>query len=175
MKIKIVEKGWAGYNGLFGQTEFVDGVSTDHVNLAQANMLGGIIRIVEVDDNGNELGQVSLSADMVRTADFGAPVVKARARGTDAPVADEETPDAVVIPGDDFDALAAAQAAEDAGGDVDDKPVEPTRVYTRAELEEIADQDGIKGLRDIGTPLGAKNTSIHKLIDEILAAQSKAQ
>lgn len=39
--------------------------------------------------------------------------------------------------------------------------------YTREELEAIADEKGINGLRDIATPLGLKGTSIRMLLDKI--------
>jgi hypothetical protein len=55
------------------------------------------------------------------------------------------------------------------------KPVEqdekPVVGYTEAQLEAIADKDGIAGLRVIGEPIGAKATSVAKLIQAILQAQ----
>lgn len=45
------------------------------------------------------------------------------------------------------------------------------KVYTNAELEEIADRDGINGLRKIGDTLGVKAQGIAKLIALILEAQ----
>lgn len=47
-------------------------------------------------------------------------------------------------------------------------PVVPT-VYTEEQLAEIADKEGIKGLRAIAEPLGIKGTSIKELMAEILA------
>lgn len=44
-------------------------------------------------------------------------------------------------------------------------------VYTREQLEEIADKRGIKGLREIGDELGVKANSVTALIDDILKAQ----
>jgi hypothetical protein len=45
------------------------------------------------------------------------------------------------------------------------------KVYTVAELEAIADRDGIVGLRKIGDPLGVKSQGIAKLISLIIEAQ----
>lgn len=42
---------------------------------------------------------------------------------------------------------------------------------TREELEAIADEKGISGLREIGNELGVKSNSIEDLIGKILAAQ----
>jgi len=50
-------------------------------------------------------------------------------------------------------------------------PTAVTKQYDRADLEAIADKDGIKGLRAIGDSLGVKNNSVTGLIDEILAKQ----
>ncbi len=48
--------------------------------------------------------------------------------------------------------------------------------YTADELAEIADKQGIEGLRAIGDPLGVKAKSIQALIDGILAkAGAKAE
>ncbi|QPJ61699.1 MAG: hypothetical protein G3M70_07290 [Candidatus Nitronauta litoralis] len=50
-----------------------------------------------------------------------------------------------------------------------EKPTE--RPYTRAELEKMS----MKQLREIGTPLGAWDTSAKELIEEILVAQEKGK
>jgi hypothetical protein len=44
--------------------------------------------------------------------------------------------------------------------------------YTRTQLEEIADQNGIAGLRSIAEKLGVKGRGIVELINEILKAQA---
>lgn len=46
--------------------------------------------------------------------------------------------------------------------------------FSREELEEIADKEGLAGLRKIGTPLGAKGRSINELIAEILERQGNS-
>lgn len=43
---------------------------------------------------------------------------------------------------------------------------------TKAELEAVADDFGIKGIRDISDLLGVKGNSISELIDKILIAES---
>lgn len=47
-------------------------------------------------------------------------------------------------------------------------------VWTRAELEEIADKQGVRGLRQVAAPLGIKSNSIADLIDKVLAANPPA-
>lgn len=46
--------------------------------------------------------------------------------------------------------------------------------YTQAELEAIADNDGISGIRAIAEPMNIRGTSISKLIQSILSAQAPA-
>jgi hypothetical protein len=46
----------------------------------------------------------------------------------------------------------------------------PAKAWTQDELAALADKSGIKGLREIGDPLGVKGTSIPDLIGKILAA-----
>jgi hypothetical protein len=70
----------------------------------------------------------------------------------------------------------ASQVALDSQGTVmqvgDDRAPAPAPVrYSREALEEIAGAKGIKGLREVGDPLGVKASGIADLIDAILKAQ----
>lgn len=49
---------------------------------------------------------------------------------------------------------------------------EPELKYTRAVLNEIADKQGIKGIRKIAAEYGVKGVQISAMIDEIIEAQS---
>jgi len=53
MKIKITQSGWAGYTGLLGMVDFLDGVSVDEVSRADAAQLGGIVSIEVVGTGAN--------------------------------------------------------------------------------------------------------------------------
>lgn len=55
-------------------------------------------------------------------------------------------------------------------GDIESKP---TETYTKEQLEEIADKDGIKGIRMIGDSLGVRGNSIADLIAKIMAVAGK--
>lgn len=168
MKVKIVEPGYAGYTGPLGQIEFVDAVSVNDVPTREALWVGGILRIVEVDDEGNELGSVSHADELVRTRHLDMPVTPAMETGD----VNEPAPDTEA-------ARVAAELAERSAPDPlpvipEAEDAEPAKVYTRAELEAVADDKGIAGLRDIGSPLGAKHTSIPGLIEAILTAYKQA-
>ncbi len=59
---------------------------------------------------------------------------------------------------------------------VEEEKVEETveeKIYTLEELQSIADEKGIQGIREIATPMDIKGTSINVLIDGILNAQKK--
>lgn len=130
MKLKIVEAGWKGYTGMFGVVEFVDGISVDHVNHVERNLLCSLIRVEEFDEGVVEQPQEEKVAE---------PQVE-------------------------------SDAAQDSVA-TDAAPAAPG--YSREKLEQIADEKGIAGLREIGDSWGVKATSIAKLIDEILEAQAK--
>ena len=53
MKIRILDKGFANLTGLFGNVEFVDGVSVEEVSKAEAARLGTIISIEDAVTNIN--------------------------------------------------------------------------------------------------------------------------
>jgi hypothetical protein len=157
MKIKIIQKGWEGYTGILGTVMFKDGVSTRDLTPNEQAYFSVVMRVAEIENDGTET-HYSASAELTRTGKIQMPVVEKRKTV------------------EQIEAEAPAPAADEVTAP-DPMPVEqPTekKVWTREELEEVADKDGIRGLRVIGTPMGAKNTSIHKLIDEILTFQAKA-
>jgi len=51
-------------------------------------------------------------------------------------------------------------------------PLPEVNVYSREDLETLADAEGISGLRKIAEPLGIKGKSINDLIRDILAKQT---
>jgi hypothetical protein len=155
MRVKIIQPGWDKYNGPLYGIPFEDGVSQGELRRDQALQLGAMMPVVEIDENGDELGPVSPSHEMVVTASIAAEVVEPLK--TDAQVSAEKAQ--LVGETSDF----AAQMDELAAS---------AKLYTEAELQAIADTKGIAGLRVIGAPLGVKNTAIRGLIREIMAAQN---
>lgn len=131
MKLKIVEKGFENYTGMFGVVEFKDGISLDHVNHVERQLLSSLIRVEELE------GYEEVTAEK-------APVQEV------AEIQEEAVKEEPVVAQDSGEAL-----------------------YSREQLEVIADTGGINALREIGERFGVKATSISKLISEILAAQSK--
>jgi hypothetical protein len=148
MKIRIDEVGYDKLTGPFGIVEFKDGVSVDDVSRTEINLLSTMVRIVDAE-TGVPLGMLY---DYDAVVDKPAQII--------APLQTKEEADAAAL--------------KEAGG----KPAAPAKKaelkYAQADLEAIADQKGIAGLREIGDTFGAKGTSIAGLIEAILNAQGTA-
>ena len=128
---------------------FEGGVTVSHINVREAYALGSYIHVVEIDADGNELGQVSHAVDMVKRQEVTAPVVKPRER------------------------LSDIQAREAAEAEEAKTAIEATgeTVWTREALEEVGTSKGIAGIRAIADPMGIKGVSMRNMISEILARQ----
>ena len=74
--------------------------------------------------------------------------------------------DREIVGGNDGD----TQYVDDNSSDI---PAKVTRFYTLEELEKIADNKGLKGLREVAKPLGIKGTSINGLIEAIMEVAGK--
>lgn len=144
MKFRIDEKGWKGFSGNMGTALFVDGIAEIASNY-EALRIGSLVRLVEIDDDGNELRIASPTQEMVETRGLSAEVVAYHKHGVEPEEGDKE---AVVE---------------------DETPVVEVVRYTEDQLSALADKGGIAALREIAGPLGVKGTSIAGLIDEILA------
>ena len=148
-RIKIVEPGWENYTSEFCGVEFVDGVSVSSVPRHQADRVGGLLKVVEIEgaEEGAPVGQASR---MVGGLTMAAPLVD----GMRQPTAEE------------IEAERKELAARS-------KSRPASVFYTREALEEIADHKGLKGLREVAEPWNVRDRSIPSLITEILAAQEK--
>lgn len=147
MKIKLIEPGYENFNGNLGQIWFEGSVSVGHVSYAEANFLSTIMRIADAE-TGNEVGML---LDQIAELDRPATSVT-------------------------YKTLADIQAEEAEGKGADSEVVadEFEHKYTVEELEAVADKSGIAGLREIADKFEVKGTSIAKLIEGIISAQSPA-
>lgn len=131
MRIKIIEKGFAGYTGKLGSIDFEDAIS-EPISLREANQLAAIMRIEVIEGDEMKLEQNARRANM----DTPAPnVTSEKARPEDLPSA---------------------------------KKPEPKLLYTREQLEAIADDTGIKGLRQIADKHNISARAIPDLIDKLI-------
>lgn len=155
MKIRITQAGWENYSGPLSLTLFQDGVSVDEVTKREADFISTNVSIEEVDHEGNSRGPHSITQELLMSKYITVEVSEPMERGQD----DTET---------------AQEAETEENATEPQEPVEtaPTVFYSREDLEKIADEKGIKGLREISNPLGVKSTIIHELMDLILEAQA---
>lgn len=176
-KVRLLSTGMESFSSYLGTVKFVNGVSEDTPSQAEIARLGALTKIEVFDEETGEAEQGGAGADAVKHRTTGAPMNKHFERGVaDAPK-EEINPTPVEIkeaakPVEDtdkaqaeLDALLAETSSEPEGEN------HPVRFYTKEELEAVADEKGIAGLREIADPMGVKNTSIVGLINEILQAQ----
>lgn len=144
-KVRIPLVGWEYFNGQLGGVQFKDGVSVRELTDLEIARIGANMRIEAVGTGE----QVGIGVTIVEGMRLAAEVVPAKktVEQEDKDKADEE---------------AKVEVTE---------ATEAKKKYTKDELEEIASEKGIKGIREVATLYGVKGVQIHQLIDEILLAQ----
>lgn len=148
-RLKIVNPRYANYNGYLGIAEFVGGVSVKAHPVSVRRRLAAAMQMVEIDDVGAE------------SAASPADVLAERGRSTPAPI------------------IAEAKRQTEAGKQNENLEqtlkgnTPPDIVRNRADLEAVADKQGIVGLREIGAKWGVKHRNINDLMNLILRAQSE--
>jgi len=154
MRLKLTQPGFETYSGQMGVINFTDGLSDNHVRPQDA---------------------IRMAATMLCEWEDGTPANVAQA------IIDNAHTAATVEVFNELTADAAIRAQQAEANGQSDAPATPTPewgtlgqtvVYTQAELEAIADKDGIKGLRAIATPLNVRGNSINELIRGIVAANA---
>lgn len=147
--IRITQPGWEGYNGLFCDMNFVDGVSEEIATQRMVDRCAALLQVEQIEVTQG-------AAEVVTPVGLGA-----RIEGNLQKEAE---------------VLEPMQRAEDeAPAPVSTPAPEPLQLYTEAELQTIADEQGIKGLRVIGDKLSVKGRAIPEIVREILEAQSKIE
>lgn len=147
--IKLIQSGFENYTGHLAGYEFIDGVSEDNLPKRHADRISAVMRVEAIDDE-NYKGP---TGDMIDKS-TPAPVQEPSPRQTDEDKEKEKEQDAEKTP------------------KIENPPF--GKVYTLEELNEIADEKGMKGLREIADPAGVKNTSIAGLIREMMEFQEQA-
>lgn len=145
-RLKIVQKGYEGYNGPIGEYEFVDGISTETIPLNVRDRLAAAFQMVEIDEDGTELA-ASVADRLVRDR---ANVIERTAplkRMSDEDKAEENI--AVLL------------------GKEKLKPL-----LNREALEAAAADGGIAAVRKLAEPWNVKSKSIPELIAMIEKAQA---
>lgn len=148
-----------GMTGTMGMFEFKDGVSVRKLNRNEAEMLPGIgLHCVAIDNNGEDVFEVI--PGKIPMPDSALEEVR-KSFIASRRVNQETEP---------FIRHEPEQKKEP-----DHKPEQKAdniaTKYTREQLEKVADESGLRGLREIGDAVGVKGKSIPELIDRILKNQ----
>jgi len=152
-RIRLTQPGYEHYSGQMGILFFEDGLSTHPVPFKDANRMSAVM-ICEFEDGSSCNPAQRLLDTAHQEAVFG--------RETTDKAPDDELPVSVSV--EEPVLIALDQPKQD-------QPIlRSSVVYSREDLEEIADKKGIAGLREIATPLGIKSNSITNLIEELAKA-----
>ena len=170
-KIKLLGT-FGDYNGQVGQTVFVDGESVASVTPAQIRLISAAMRCEVLAEEG----------ETVDLSDHGVAQALIDGNGKEAAAQPPR------MRGDEYERLLEAQKTEESElvrnqiaavtgnpvvvPEVDDAPeVREFTDWTAESLGEVADKDGIAGLRELADPKGIKSNSIAGLIAEMLQYQ----
>ena len=156
--LRITEQGFDGYTGLLGEIHFKDGVSIENVSRADSRRLASIMGIVEEGTGRNP----SEAQEMIETRDMTFEEV-AEYRSVDPqPLAPKEgeafgfqTP-GQEIPATDLEPVASLDYS-----------------FTQEDLEKIADEKGIEGLREFAAPYDVRGASIMAIIKSLMAFKKR--
>jgi hypothetical protein len=148
VKIKLVKR--PTFTGTFGRYAFTEGVS-ELMPRSEAERLAAITTVEFVD---------AMNMWERKRAERGELVGTRKAEQTRNKAAEQRA------------AKAAVALPTEPKSELDDAPhTLGKRVYTRSELEDVADSKGIAGLRSIGNPMNARSNTIRGTIDAIMKAQ----
>ena len=144
MKIRLTQPGFETYSGQMGVVFFEDGLTTADVKPIDAVRIAAQFLCEWEDGTTASVAQSILD----------------HAHSTTGTIPTEINAD---------QALASQEGTREAEAQL---AAPDSRAYTQEELEAIADNSGIKGLRAIGDALGVKGNAIGELIKSILTKQA---
>lgn len=180
-RVRLTNPQMASFSSYMGVTKFENGISANDVSPREIAILGSItgIEVIEEDGSTHPGGP---SNDMITNRGMTAPVeTKLIPVGEVQEPIEINAPDSVHTPPkteEKVNAETAAAKLEAEIGRMEAEAAQTTeapqtaQIYTRDELEAVADEKGISGLREIGAQYDAKSTSIEGLIEKIISAQA---
>lgn len=133
----------ATLTGNLAQFAFKDGVSVENVSRADAERLGSSMRVYDAETGE----QISKIHRMTAGRSLGFIPKEQSEQPQSEPVVEKAIKESV--------------------------QVAPELNYTREQLEAIADEGGLKGLRDFAEPYGVRGKSIVGIIDELMLKVDK--
>lgn len=145
--VKIVEKGFEGYNGIIEGVQFTNGVSQEPLSQFSAERVGAFMKIVNADNPDEPLG---LGYRMANARNQGQaprePLQKVERTKTGKKKEPVKKADKVV-----------------------------SYEFTKADLEAVADKEGITGLRKVAEQYDVRGRSIAEIIDSLMALKANAE
>lgn len=163
--IKLLQHGFDTLTGEIGGIEFKDGVSVENISRRDADRIGASMMVEDVD-SGEQYNAASTIEKKLR-ADRHSDMVSRENENAVEPA--EPAPESA--PGPEVVEEPEPEEVDEVGAELERVEEAEAKVYTEAELAQIADEDGIAGLREIAAPLGVSDKSIRGLIPKILQAQ----
>jgi hypothetical protein len=169
MRIRITQPGWEDFSDMFGTTAFKNGVSVHDVDPVQVARIGATVCIEDYEEPDVQIGPAT---DLLNSMTTTAPEQVEAERSTEIKKAEELARERAALAAAAEEArLAAVEAAARVKmASADDSVI----FYTQSELEAIADNHGIRGLRAIGDKLSVRSTSVSGLIEAIMTAQGNS-
>lgn len=154
MQVRILDPGFAGFTGFFGTIKFENGVS-EHISGAEAERLGCIVAIEDMEGHNP-----SATQRMVDTHKHNLDELLARGQGVSGASAVDQKPVNVAA------VATKGQPSAVAGLNY---------AFSREDLEDLADKEGIAGLRAFAGSYAIKGRAIAEIIDELLALKAAAE
>ena len=155
MKLQLTGRQFKNFTGIYGMVEFKNGVSVNDVNEAEANRIASIVGAKFLDGTG-----ASEYDKIIAMRDLESPY-----RQSSRPLTVEE-----------IRKLEKEQNKRklDVKEQSQEQSKEPEiKIYTKEELEKIADEKGIQGLREVASNYGITSNSISSLVYKILDRQKE--
>lgn len=144
-KVKIIAPGFEGYNGIIEGVVFENGVSTEPLSQFAAERVGAFLRVVDADTE-EPLG-------------LGYRMANARGQG--------------VAPREPLQKIVRTKTGKEKA------KVKPAPVveysFTKEELEKVADEGGIQGLRKVADQYSVRGRSIKEIIDSLMALKANQE
>lgn len=156
MKLKLTGKQFVNFTGQFGGIDWEKGVSVTDVNAVDANRIASIVGAKFLDgSDASECDKIISMRNM-----------ESPYRQTSRPLTVEEIKnfekERNKRPLDVVESNKKANAKK-----------ESIKIYTREELEKIADEKGLNGLREVAVPYGVTANKVSSLIFKILDRQER--
>lgn len=157
MKLKLIGKQFVNFTGQFGGIDWENGVSVNDVNPIEANRIASIVGAKFLD--GSDASECDKIISMKN--------MESPYRQTSRPLTVEEIKN--------FEKEKNKRPLDVKKENKSQPQKQTLKIYTREELEKIADEKGLNGLREVAVPYGVTANKVSSLIFKILDRQDRAQ